>query len=46
MLARPNAPRYALLASAAAAAALLGLVAVASSLHAKTVLIGGIQMGG
>jgi len=39
-------PRKAMAVAAAAAAALLGLVAVASSVHHKSVLIGGIQMGG
>ena len=47
-ISRPLAPRHALALSAAAAAALLGLVAVASSLHgtSKTALLGGIQFGG
>ena len=47
-ISRPLAPRHALVLSAAAAAALLGLVAVASSLHgaSKTALLGGIQFGG
>ena len=43
-----RAPRKALALAGAACAALLGLIAVASSLHGarKTALIGGIQMGG